>query len=120
MSKIYATVTSERASKGQGGNNFLAVSLTVGSRDNQISAGVVRIETQADRFVGYYISNACREGKNLFIIPREVKGQAEAGPTKGKRQKGEKCKWCNAGSLDKTRANNPFCHNCKQTQSSTA
>lgn len=32
--KMYATVTSERASKGQGGNDFLDIRITVGNAKN--------------------------------------------------------------------------------------
>lgn len=78
--KLYATVSSERATKGQGGNKFLGISLKVGNAKNIIDAGVVRIEIIDGHFIGYYISDICREGVNLFKIKEK---------TKGKNQKGE-------------------------------
>ncbi len=41
--KLYATTTSERASKGQGGNKFLRINLTVGSESNRINAGTIEL-----------------------------------------------------------------------------
>lgn len=35
--KLYAKITSERATKGQGGNDYLDIDLTVGDAKNQIS-----------------------------------------------------------------------------------
>lgn len=34
--KLYATVTSERASKGQGGNEYVLIDFTAGDKDNHI------------------------------------------------------------------------------------
>lgn len=44
--KLYATVTSERASKGQGGNQFIDIDLTVG--EERIDAGRIMIKTTGD------------------------------------------------------------------------
>ena len=35
--KLYATVASERATKGQGGNEYLDIDIFVGSRDNSVT-----------------------------------------------------------------------------------
>jgi len=40
--KLYATVTSERASKGQGGNKFIAIDLAIGSAtDSKVIAKIL-------------------------------------------------------------------------------
>ena len=41
--KLYATTTSERASKGQGGNKFIQTKLVVGNKDNQIDLGILTL-----------------------------------------------------------------------------
>lgn len=41
---LYATTTSERASKGQGGNKYLKINLTVGDSKNQIDAGEIEVK----------------------------------------------------------------------------
>ena len=41
--KLYATVTSERASKGQGGNEWLAIKLTTQSGGVPHEIGIVRL-----------------------------------------------------------------------------
>ena len=56
--KLYATTTSERASKGQGGNEYITISLTCGSRDTQSSAGIVLFEPSDCGFKVRYIPPA--------------------------------------------------------------
>lgn len=46
--KLYATVASERASKGQGGNDYLKISLTVGSAKNAIDFGTLILDQRED------------------------------------------------------------------------
>ena len=76
--KLYATVTSERASKGQGGNSFLFVKFM---DDKQI---VARVEFHIDDR-GYCLEIYDREGGHFMpLLP--LGGEIE----KGKRQKGEK------------------------------
>jgi hypothetical protein len=50
--KLYATTTSERASKGQGGNKEIAITVHAGSRDNSFAIldGFVRVTDE-----GYHI-----------------------------------------------------------------
>lgn len=70
--KLYATVTSERATKGQGGNDFLDVFLTV-ERD-AISAGHVYIQSEGDGYKVYYTPPAgmrVQDGILLSEITRE-------------------------------------------------
>ena len=53
--KLYATVQSERATKGQGGNQRLDIQLTVGDSDNPLQAGVVALrEIEPNVFVVTY------------------------------------------------------------------
>lgn len=44
--KLYATVTSERASKGQGGNKFLEIELKV--RDRNVPIGLILLDYKND------------------------------------------------------------------------
>ncbi len=67
--KLYATVTSERASKGQGGNKMLNISIIVGSESDRHEAGVVSVrEVEPDVFVVLYHANWNREGTKLARI----------------------------------------------------
>lgn len=62
--KLYATVSSERASKGQGGNKRLDIQLTVGSSALQLSAGVVAMrEIEPGIFnISYF-----RDGEGMLL-----------------------------------------------------
>lgn len=66
--KLYATVNSERASKGQGGNQYIDIKLVVGNKHNQIEVGIVRLRAHAD---GYTLaldrtSNFRKEGGRVY------------------------------------------------------
>ena len=79
--KLYATTTSERASKGQGGNKRIAVEITVGEEDEKqtiLYVSVEREETETEDI--YRLWNGDIQADKI-IIPK----------SKGKRQKGE-CK----------------------------
>jgi len=71
--KLYATVTSERATKRQGGNKYLNISLLVGSRDNQIEAGVISMRSLDDKFLIIYHARHAQGGIKLFELPRGKK-----------------------------------------------
>ena len=75
--KLYATVTSERASKGQGGNKYLQVRFTIendaGGYDDM---GIVTLLKERDAYRLMY----CANGGAVELID-EI--------PKGKRQKGE-------------------------------
>lgn len=79
MSKLYATMTSEKASKGQGGNKYLHIFLTVGSKDNQIDFGDILLDMRHNE-----------EGKIAYVL--QYRGEEiashEIDETKGKKQKG--------------------------------
>lgn len=74
--KLYATVTSERASKGQGGNKFIRTTYNVGSAADSSPIANVELFCDGDTFTftvwDYY-------GKEIAKIQR----------TKGEKQKGE-------------------------------
>lgn len=82
--KLYATVTSERASKGQGGNKFLDVAVLVG--DARIQQEVIRIKAKT-----FIDSN----GVESYAILGSWHGATEqekmlhTGTIKGEKQKGE-------------------------------
>lgn len=70
--KLYATTTSERASKGQGGNKFINIELSRGSVKDSVLTYQIHFQSDYIRLVD------SRTGKILF-----------AENTKGKSQKGE-------------------------------
>lgn len=96
--KLYATVTSDRASKGQGGNKYICIALTVqnGTRKDY-PIGEVILDYMDDHMQHGTIQNEWV----LKWLPFSkydaqviAQGNVEA-PTKGEKQKGE-CKHGNA------------------------
>lgn len=51
--KLYATVASERASKGQGGNEYLDIDIFVGSRDNSVTLAKLTVRPLGHEGEGY-------------------------------------------------------------------
>lgn len=82
--KLYATISSERATKGQGGNRYLEIALTVGSRDEQISFGKLTLcpAITPDEVDGYVLRDENDEVIKWFNTP-----------LKGEKQKGEVCEY---------------------------
>lgn len=88
--KLYATTTSERATKGQGGNNHIKVDLFVGSTADSRQVATVTLVA---------LSNG---GYELFYWNKETDKTSclQTGEIKAKKQKGEmqKCNghvgWC--------------------------
>ncbi len=78
--KIYATTTSERATKGQGGNEYIDIEIYINDRNNPRYMIQVTPEGLVFNERGY--SQALLERKHEDLFPKEEKG---------KRQKGEKC-----------------------------
>lgn len=76
--KLYATVTSERSSKGQGGNKYLEVELSVGSKKSQSRAGIVLLEPSEYGFEVRYIPPA-GISKADSILLSEIKGERQKG-----------------------------------------
>lgn len=82
--KLYSTITSERATKGQGGNDFLKVVL-YGDKKNGEQIGSIFVDNH------YFIT--IKDGNNIekFVLMATPKGNLEdvTNISKGKRQKGE-------------------------------
>jgi len=102
--KLYATTTSERASKGQGGNLFISVDL---SHDK---IPLAKIMLDAHGFL--YIKGAMEiEWRKVYIANRGIlEDITDVNKTKGKSQKGEcvhgkslndKCEYCIVGDTHK-------------------
>ena len=80
--KLYATVTSERATKGQGGNNFLRIELTIGDGLNPKDIGAIELVNVGDeRYQLRYYPTTKHDG---VLLTNGNFPQIE----KGKRQKG--------------------------------
>jgi hypothetical protein len=76
--KLYATTTSERATKGQGGNQYIRIELFYGSAAASTQAAVIWFKMDGDEAV--------------LLVPGLTAGTIEHRfpiETKGKRQKGE-------------------------------
>lgn len=95
--KLYATVTSERASKGQGGNEFVRIELTTND------FGSLR---KLDEF-----TLADDEVLGLILYDKNGNVLKKYGPRteKGEKQKGEVCDYCGTkeGSKKHCDPNNP-------------
>lgn len=114
--KLYATTTSERASKGQGGNEFLNIELTaeiggervviitIKARHNKTKEGEYcgsfdfEIETPKYSGIGRYIN--CSDTSNLYSLEDRTKGK------KLKTAKGKECDECGRYLSDLDYANN--------------
>jgi len=70
--RLYAKTTSDRASKGQGGNEFINIDLFIGDAKNPVPAGSVYFRIEKDEYVVSY--------NDIELYRQKIKG---------KRQKGE-------------------------------
>lgn len=62
--KLYATTTSERASKGQGGNNFLDIELSIGTaKDSHV---IAKVMLDAHGFL--YLRNGKGEERECYMV----------------------------------------------------
>lgn len=80
--KMYANVSSERASKGQGGNKYIEIILTVETENRRENVGRMLLEEHEGSYNLSYFSEA--DGEYGVIDTVE----------KGKRQQGEGCTFC--------------------------
>lgn len=89
--KLYATTTSERASKGQGGNKYLAIII---SGENNVPLWKVLVRHSQTEDAPYYdlqVDNVTRK----FDGYKSVIAERSLPKTKGNKQKGEKyCTSC--------------------------
>lgn len=106
--KLYANITSERASKKHGGNEFVFVDFTAGDKDN--SVGQIELylfdddEKYGDEENEWLLKWRKNEDCDWDIL---TQGHIEGKP-KGKKQKDEKrCKVCGQGSESE-----PECDSC--------
>ena len=75
--KLYAMVSSERASKGQGGNEYVRVELRQAKN------------TPVEYYIDY-------DSKGLLVMDSTYNTLLEIGETKGNKQKGNQCKYGHA------------------------
>ncbi len=88
--KLYATTTSERASKGQGGNKYLKINVM-----NDKQEQIVYIEIMPSDLHNGKTSIVSYFSNKLAITEKYVLEDI----TKGKSQKGEKCRNCKKSNL---------------------
>ena len=92
--KLYATTTSERATKGQGGNEYLTINIT--SEDNENIAQVnVHNDRQKTQIITTFVPLNCQESENGIAKNNKTRRYYTAYNSgkvklKGKSQKGEK------------------------------
>lgn len=101
--RLYATTTSERASKGQGGNNYICILLTVHNGSNQsYKIGEIILDYMDDHknhgdtqneWVLKYLS---QKAYDPIIIDQ---GHVDPPTTKGKKQKDEKPCYCSDSDM---------------------
>lgn len=106
--KLYATTTSERASKGQGGNEWIEIELSAGEKGNIIGYIFLDLHKDSEKDSRaddeWVLSYTCdREIDPEIILQGYIKGNKE----KGKKQQGELQKgWTNADHEAFDNANN--------------
>ena len=88
--KLYATTTSERASKGQGGNDFLITQIKDKNQDELLTVHITCAKSHLrGEHYNIYVYNP--QGEYIAINHNEGFGELEQ---KGKKQKGELCQVC--------------------------
>lgn len=85
--KLYATTTSERATKSQGGNKFLTIDFLVGSKNDQIDAGRITLKTCGDGIFWIDYFEPHTPGQAVIRIP--LLHLEDGVIQKGKKQKSE-------------------------------
>lgn len=106
--KLYATVTSERASKSQGGNERVDIELSVGSRDNSRLIAMIHLVADGDDYQLFWDDaerDECPPVRDTLKTGKLIE------KPKGKKQKGEDCRTCDGGA---NRFGN--CPDCKQDE----
>lgn len=84
--KLYATTTSERASKGQGGNQFLNIEITAeGFEGIPTRANIYRLSISKNDNKGGLYAELLRYSDHKIFILDNIMGKQK----KGKKQKGE-------------------------------
>ncbi len=92
--KLYATVSSERATKGQGGNKYLDIKIYVGTAKNPYLLSELRVEHK-ESIVEPMGTSQSLDG---FIVTRDGKIidyiLDDSERLKGEKQKSEVCSMC--------------------------
>ena len=93
--KLYATITSERATRGQGGNRFLSIDLKGGSRDDNFIIATILLDNH--NFI--YLKNPDGTTKAVYTFigdPHKGAHRLEdiTNIAKGEKQKSESCALC--------------------------
>jgi hypothetical protein len=103
--KLYANTTSERASKGQGGNREIVIELTIDEKERKMIGRVVMRYEEDAGYTVYYYPITETTGKGGRILLHEEKGK--------KLQKA-KCLMqdCNRDATQ----DSGYCHSCEKTQ----
>lgn len=99
--KLYATVTSERASKGQGGNEYVDIELKAFDREHPIGVISLHVCDDGDERPKQYLitwKDKYMDDAMILFEGHEDEGTiqtAECPPNKhkGKQQKGEVCSY---------------------------
>lgn len=120
--RLYAKVTSDRATKGQGGNKYLCISLTVqnGSRQDypigEIVLDYMDDHTEHKTTQNEWILKYIPFDKGADGIQIIAQGNVEPPKTKGEKQKGEKvrCNHCNHMHIETIDNQVYECKKCKR------
>lgn len=103
--KLYATVTSERASKGQGGNEYIEIDIFVGSRENSVTLARLTVRPLGHEGNGYGLYD------HMDTLICSISDQEMKTPEKGEKQKGEGINNCEHRDTTKT-VHGEYCLNC--------
>jgi hypothetical protein len=71
--KLYATTTSERASKGQGGNKFIKSVITA---DEEVILNAIVEDYNEDEWQTIITTP---DGQQIFTSPKQIKGKQQKG-----------------------------------------
>lgn len=86
--RLYATVTSERASKGQGGNDFLEIAIKAFDRETVVGDILVQVVDDADgKPTQYLISWRAIEDSGYTILKEGHETEGTIQRIKGEKQK---------------------------------
>jgi hypothetical protein len=106
--KLYATVQSERATKGQGGNDYLFINI---QDERKFSFGFVAVSIDPKNF--YPTIRVFSHGGLLHVSEHEMQEIQNQAELKGEKQKTAMCTFCK----NEPRAGNPFstlCNRCEK------
>jgi hypothetical protein len=93
--KLYGTITSERATKGQGGNKYLNIDILVGDKNNPILLAQFTAEhkSDVDGMGSGYVLYDHNSRENIYWVLDKEKGERQKGEMSEPRQDYH-CKIC--------------------------